>query len=266
MGRSSAAPGAKCCRSVMCRRDRRRYSCESSVKDGPGPVFTRFSHGEHPRTTASCARIRCTGHGRRTSRRHACHRCRSRTVRFLTLALSLAAATVACGTSRKRLAERVAECWRSCPVRRRGLPPAPTAVRRADRSGRSVAGVRGLPPRPRRERRRSRARQERRPAMGRRDQAVHDRAGPRRLPADPRGTRRPEATGRNRPTFTFESELANAACMRTHGFPTWPDPISTTDAGSMPEGFDKADPAVRAALIACESVLVETTASPSPGL
>jgi hypothetical protein len=70
----------------------------------------------------------------------------------------------------------------------------------------------------------------------------------------------------NRPTFTFESELAFAGCMREHGFPTWPDPISTTDAGSMPEGFNKEDPAVFAALDACNHVLVETAASPSPGL
>ena len=70
----------------------------------------------------------------------------------------------------------------------------------------------------------------------------------------------------NRPTFTLESELAFAACIREHGFPTWPDPISTTDAGRMPEGFNKEDPAVFAALDACNHVLVESTASPSPGL
>jgi hypothetical protein len=72
--------------------------------------------------------------------------------------------------------------------------------------------------------------------------------------------------GRNRPAFTLESELAFAACIREHGFPTWPDPVSTTDAGRMPEGFDKQDPAVFAALEACNSVLVEMTASPSPAL
>jgi hypothetical protein len=70
----------------------------------------------------------------------------------------------------------------------------------------------------------------------------------------------------NRPTFTLESELAFAACIREHGFPTWPDPISTTDAGRMPDGFNKEDPAVFAALDACNHVLVEGTASPSPGL
>jgi hypothetical protein len=72
--------------------------------------------------------------------------------------------------------------------------------------------------------------------------------------------------GRNRPAFTLESELAFAACIREHGFPTWPDPVSTTDAGRMPEGFDKQDPAVFAALEACNWVLVEMTASPSPAL
>ena len=71
--------------------------------------------------------------------------------------------------------------------------------------------------------------------------------------------------GRIRPTYSIESELAHAACMRSHGLPTWPDPTSTSHAGTMPEGFDKADPTVLAGLIACEPLLVEMAASPSPG-
>jgi hypothetical protein len=71
--------------------------------------------------------------------------------------------------------------------------------------------------------------------------------------------------GRVRPVYSYESELAQAACMRTHGLPTWPDP-DPDSAGSMPEGFDKEDQTVLSALIACESLLVESTASPSPGL
>lgn len=70
--------------------------------------------------------------------------------------------------------------------------------------------------------------------------------------------------GRHRPTYTYESELANAACMRDHGLTNWPDPDPNNLAAQMPPGFDKADPSVYAALVACEHVLVEATASPSP--
>ena len=74
---------------------------------------------------------------------------------------------------------------------------------------------------------------------------------------------RQAGSGRSRATYTYESELANAACMRQRGVPDWPDPDPNL-AGGMPEGFDKADPTVYAALVACEHVLVEAAASPSP--
>ena len=69
--------------------------------------------------------------------------------------------------------------------------------------------------------------------------------------------------GRRSATYSFDSEIAHAACMREHGLANWPDP-NPNETGGMPEGFDKADPTVLAALSACESLLVETTASPSP--
>jgi hypothetical protein len=72
--------------------------------------------------------------------------------------------------------------------------------------------------------------------------------------------------GRPRHTYSFDSEVAHAACMREHGFPDWPDPNPNEERGVMPPGFDKADAAVRAGLIACEPLLVETSPSPSPGV
>jgi len=69
---------------------------------------------------------------------------------------------------------------------------------------------------------------------------------------------------RHRTPNTYESELAHAACMREHGLTDWPDPDPNKPGGGMPEGYDKADPTVYAGLVACEHVLVEATASPSP--
>jgi hypothetical protein len=71
---------------------------------------------------------------------------------------------------------------------------------------------------------------------------------------------------RSRHTYSFESEVAHAECMREQGLANWPDPNPNDSGGVMPPGFDKADPTVRAALIACEPLLIETTASPSPAL
>jgi hypothetical protein len=70
--------------------------------------------------------------------------------------------------------------------------------------------------------------------------------------------------GRNRPGYTYASELAHATCMREHGLPDWPDPNLDDREGGMPEGYDKADPTVYAGLVACERLLVEQAASPSP--
>jgi hypothetical protein len=75
----------------------------------------------------------------------------------------------------------------------------------------------------------------------------------------------PASNGRRPATYSFDSEVAHAACMREQGLVNWPDP-NPNETGGMPEGFDKSDPTVRAALTACESLLVETTASPSPAL
>ena len=69
---------------------------------------------------------------------------------------------------------------------------------------------------------------------------------------------------RNRPSYTYESELAHAACLREHGLPDWPDPDPDNREGRMPDGYDKADPTVYAGLVACEHLLMELTASPSP--
>jgi hypothetical protein len=52
--------------------------------------------------------------------------------------------------------------------------------------------------------------------------------------------------------------------MRDHGLADWPDPDANDLEGGMPPGYDKADPTVYAGLVACERLLVETTASPSP--
>ena len=72
------------------------------------------------------------------------------------------------------------------------------------------------------------------------------------------GDRRP------RRTYSFDSLVAHAACLRTHGLVDYPDPDPNDLAAGMPPGFDKSDQAVYDALVACESLLVETTASPSP--
>jgi hypothetical protein len=70
----------------------------------------------------------------------------------------------------------------------------------------------------------------------------------------------------SRPSFSFDSLVAHATCMREHGLTEWPDPNPDELDGGMPPGYDKTDPTVLAALIACESRLIETTASPSPAL
>jgi hypothetical protein len=73
-------------------------------------------------------------------------------------------------------------------------------------------------------------------------------------------------TGRRKPrTYSFESLVANAACMREHGLPDYPDPNPNTANQGLADGYDKGNPTVMAALIACEDILVETTPSASPG-
>jgi hypothetical protein len=73
-------------------------------------------------------------------------------------------------------------------------------------------------------------------------------------------------TNHPRKSYSFDSQVAHAACMREHGLTDWPDPDPNALDSGMPAGFDKANPTVLAGLIACESLLVETTASPSPAL
>ena len=69
--------------------------------------------------------------------------------------------------------------------------------------------------------------------------------------------------GKPRHSYTYESEVAHSACLRDHGLTSYPDP-DPDNPGRLAPGYDKGDPAVFAALTACESVLIEQTASPSP--
>ena len=72
-----------------------------------------------------------------------------------------------------------------------------------------------------------------------------------------------KTSGKPRHTYTYESEVAHSACLRDHGLTEYPDP-DPENPGRLAPGYDKRDPAVFAALTACESVLIEQTASPSP--
>jgi hypothetical protein len=70
-----------------------------------------------------------------------------------------------------------------------------------------------------------------------------------------------ETKGGSSHSYSFESLLAHAACLREHGLPDYPDPNPNEEARLAP-GYDKADPNVNAALVACQHVLVEGPASP----
>ena len=187
---------------------------------------------------------------------------RSRTVRILILGLTLACAVaVACRHRRERAADRVARA----PARRPspaagpdpsgrraigrdhatrpspGPPSPPASVPTAPNIADPVLDANGNP------------------TWADDTQAVHHRADPDRLQPDPRGRRR----GRNaegRPNRRDVHVRVRDRQRRVHAvaWPSRPGPIRirTSDAGKMPEGFDKADPAVLAALIACESLLV----------
>jgi hypothetical protein len=72
------------------------------------------------------------------------------------------------------------------------------------------------------------------------------------------------ANDRPRRSYSYDSQVAHAACMREHGLAEWPDPDPNDLAAGMPPGYDKRDPKVYAGLVACEHLLVEVTASPSP--
>jgi len=72
-------------------------------------------------------------------------------------------------------------------------------------------------------------------------------------------------SGRRTPrSYSFESLVANAQCMREHGLPDYPDPIPDQFNQGLADGYDKGNATVLSALIACEGVLVETTPSASP--
>jgi ABC-type phosphate transport system substrate-binding protein len=58
-------------------------------------------------------------------------------------------------------------------------------------------------------------------------------------------------------TYTFDSLVAFAGCLRQHGLPNYPDPDPNAPQGLAP-GYDKADPTVTAAIDACHDLLVRT--------
>lgn len=58
-------------------------------------------------------------------------------------------------------------------------------------------------------------------------------------------------------TYTFDSLVAFAGCLRQHGLPDYPDPDPNEPQGLAP-GYDKAAPNVSAAIDACHDVLVRT--------
>ncbi len=70
--------------------------------------------------------------------------------------------------------------------------------------------------------------------------------------------------GQSSHSYTFESLVAHAACLRAHGLTSYPDP-NPNDPPQLAPGYLKSDPTVNAALVACQGTLVDAAASPSPG-
>ncbi|MFI5226745.1 MAG: hypothetical protein ACHQ3P_08730 [Candidatus Limnocylindrales bacterium] len=68
------------------------------------------------------------------------------------------------------------------------------------------------------------------------------------------------ANRNNGTDYTFDSLVAFAGCLRLHGLPDYPDPNPNEPQGLAP-GYDKADPAVDAAISACHDLLVRTGGS-----
>lgn len=66
--------------------------------------------------------------------------------------------------------------------------------------------------------------------------------------------------------YSFESRVAHAGCMRTHGLVDYPDPDPNEPDAGLPAGFQKSDQRVYNALVACEPLLIPMAASPSPSL
>jgi hypothetical protein len=64
-------------------------------------------------------------------------------------------------------------------------------------------------------------------------------------------------------SYDFDSLVAHAACLRQHGMPNYPDPDPNATVQQLAPGFSKADPVVNAALVACQSLLVQISPSPS---
>jgi hypothetical protein len=63
-------------------------------------------------------------------------------------------------------------------------------------------------------------------------------------------------------TYTFDSLVAFAGCLRQHGLPAYPDPDPNGVQGLAP-GYDKGDPAVSAAIDACHDLLVRSGDAPT---
>ncbi|HEY4754384.1 MAG TPA: hypothetical protein VIH37_13960 [Candidatus Limnocylindrales bacterium] len=64
--------------------------------------------------------------------------------------------------------------------------------------------------------------------------------------------------------YSFQSLVAHAACLRQHGLSNYPDPDPNASEQHLAPGFDKSDPTVNRALVACHALLVEVSASASP--
>jgi predicted small lipoprotein YifL len=68
--------------------------------------------------------------------------------------------------------------------------------------------------------------------------------------------------GHGVPSYSFDSLVAHAACVRAHGLSEWPDPDANATNWVWPPSFGRTDPAVLTAIDACESALVQATATP----
>jgi hypothetical protein len=68
-------------------------------------------------------------------------------------------------------------------------------------------------------------------------------------------------------TTIHPGNFAFARCMRSHGVPNWPDPVTSGDKTSFfpppSSGIDEHSPAVKAALKVCEKYIPGSTFTPS---
>jgi hypothetical protein len=63
-------------------------------------------------------------------------------------------------------------------------------------------------------------------------------------------------------TYSFDSLVLFAGCLRQHGLPSYPDP-DPNEPQRLAPGYDKGDPAVSAAIDACHDLLVRTGGEPA---